>query len=84
VRDAEDKVIVADRQEFLLAGAQPLLPGIGLALWTVTIPTGNGELSITCLMVSDSLWGVCLPKGHAVRTTCPFDSPLRLGFQKCD
>src|SRR5215831_14013985 len=31
VRDAKDEVIVADRQEFLLARAQPLLPGIGLA-----------------------------------------------------
>src|SRR5882724_3228054 len=35
MRDAENDVIVADRQQFLLAGAQPLLPGIGLAFRTV-------------------------------------------------
>jgi len=52
MRDAEDEVIVADRQQFLLADAQPLLPGMGLALWAVAIATGNGELSITCLMGS--------------------------------
>src|SRR5262245_33124009 len=40
VRDAKDEVIVADRQEFLLARAQPFLPGIGLALGTVAIPAG--------------------------------------------
>ena len=55
VRDTEDKVIVADRQQFLLAGAQPLLPGIGLALWAVTIPTGvvrDGLIAATDTLVT--------------------------------
>ena len=40
MRDAENEVIVVNRQQFLLARAQPLFPGIGLALWAVAIPTG--------------------------------------------
>ena len=40
VRHAEDQVIVAHRQQFLLAGAQPLLAGVGLALRTVAISAG--------------------------------------------
>ena len=56
---------------FLLSRAQPLLPCISLALGAVTISTGNGVHSITCLMVSDFLWGVRLLKGHAVGTTHP-------------
>jgi len=46
MRHAEDQVIVAHRQKFLLAVAQPLLPGIGLALRTVPVPTRNGALPI--------------------------------------
>jgi len=52
VRHAEDQVKVANRQQFPSPGAQPLLPGIGLALGTVPVAAGNGELSITCLMGS--------------------------------
>src|SRR2546427_7684303 len=50
VRHAEDQVVVAYRQEFLLPLMQPLLPGMGLTLRAVPITTSNGELSITCLM----------------------------------
>ena len=45
----EDQVKVVYRQQFLLPGAQPLLPRIGLALRTVAVPAGNGEIPITCL-----------------------------------
>ena len=37
VRHAEDQVVVAYRQEFLLPLMQPLLPGIGLTLRAVPI-----------------------------------------------
>src|SRR6516162_1068842 len=40
VRHAEDQVKVANRQQFPSSGAQPLLPGIGLALWTVPVSAG--------------------------------------------
>src|SRR6516225_4095372 len=40
VRHAEDQVKVANRQQFPSPGAQPLLPGIGLALWTVPVAAG--------------------------------------------
>src|SRR5688572_9740047 len=38
VRDAEDEVIVAHWQQFLLPLAKPLLPCVGLTLRTVAIP----------------------------------------------
>src|SRR6516162_5237874 len=40
VRHAEDQVEVTNRQQFPSPGAQPLLPGIGLALWTVPVSAG--------------------------------------------
>ena len=40
MRNAEDKVKVAHWEQFLLSRAPPLLPGIGLAFWAVTIPAG--------------------------------------------
>ena len=52
VRYAEDQVIIAHRQEFPLPLVQPLFPRIGLALRTMSVPAGNGDLSITCLMGS--------------------------------
>ena len=40
MRHAEDQVVVADRQQFLLPGAQPLLACVGLALRTVAVSAG--------------------------------------------
>jgi hypothetical protein len=80
VRESKDQMEVADRQQFSLAVFQPAGFSQALALGAMAIPTGNGELSITCLMGSTSLWGVRLYWGRAARATRPFDSPLRLGL----
>src|SRR5215471_8259140 len=40
MRHAEDEMEIAHREQFLLSGAQPFLPCIGLALWTVAISAG--------------------------------------------
>src|SRR5208283_1872547 len=40
MRHAEDQVKVANRQQFPSPGAQPLLPGVGLALRTVPVSAG--------------------------------------------
>lgn len=48
-RHSEDDVEVLDGQQFGLAVFEPLSAGEGLALGTVTIPTRNGDLSISCL-----------------------------------
>src|SRR3974377_877563 len=40
VRHAEDQVKVASRQQFPSPGAQPLLPGVSLALRTVPVSAG--------------------------------------------
>src|SRR5436190_21528389 len=53
-RQGEDDVEVDDRQQLLLAGGNPAGFGQGLALGAMAVATGNGELSITCLMVSGS------------------------------
>jgi hypothetical protein len=45
---AEHHVEIAHREQFPSPIAQPLLACIGLTLRTVAVPTGNGELSITC------------------------------------
>ncbi len=61
LRDREDDVEVGHGQQALLAGLEPLVFLEALALGTVPIPAGNGELSITSLMGSGSLWGVDKP-----------------------
>jgi hypothetical protein len=38
----------------------------------------------SCLMGSNSLWGVARRKGMLRRASRHFDSPLRLGLQKCE
>jgi hypothetical protein len=48
----EHNMEVASGQEFSLAGCQPTLARLGLALGTVAISARNGELSISCLMGS--------------------------------
>ena len=54
----EDYVVVGNRQQLLLSRFEPLGFCQRLALGTVTVPTRNGELSITCLMGSNFLWVV--------------------------
>src|SRR5205085_2568172 len=43
MRNAEDEVEVTDGKQFALTGAEPLLAGIGLTFWTVTIAAGAGD-----------------------------------------
>ena len=54
----EDEVEILHGEQIALPGLDP--PGFvqPLALGAVPIAAGNGELSIPCLMGSDSLWGV--------------------------
>jgi hypothetical protein len=55
VRHAEDQVIIAHRQEFLLPLAQPLLPRIGLALRTMPVTArvvGDGLIAAAQASVS--------------------------------
>jgi hypothetical protein len=42
-------VEIWDRQQFGFPCRQPLCASHGLAFWAMPVPTGNGELSITCL-----------------------------------
>jgi hypothetical protein len=37
VGHAEDQVVIAGRQEFLLAGCQPFVASVGLTLWAVAV-----------------------------------------------
>ena len=55
---SEYDVEVAHRQHFGLPLGDPPVAGGCLALRTMAIAAGNGELTITCLMGSNSLWGV--------------------------
>jgi hypothetical protein len=52
VRNRENYMKVRNFKQVFSAFSQPLLAGVGLTLRAVPIPTGNGELSITCLMGS--------------------------------
>lgn len=48
--NAEDEVVVTNGKQFAFTGAEPLLAGIGLAFWTVTIAAGavrNGFIPAT-------------------------------------
>ena len=63
VRHAENDVIVGNRQDLLLPRSKPLITCVGLTLRAMPVSTCNGELSITCLMGSLSLWGLTRRKG---------------------
>jgi hypothetical protein len=56
VGNRKNQMDVRNRQEFLLAGRQPLLPGMVQTLRTMPVAAANGELTISCLMVSIFLW----------------------------
>jgi len=60
MRQREYDVEITRRQQLLFSRGNPTLARLALALWTVAIPTCNGDLSITCFMGSISLWGVPL------------------------
>jgi hypothetical protein len=49
---------IGDAEYFTLACGDPSPTATGLALRTVAIAAGNGELTITCIMESIWLWGV--------------------------
>jgi len=52
VRQSENDVRVAGRQQLAAACFQPAVARVGLALGAVPVAAGNGDLSITCLMGS--------------------------------
>jgi hypothetical protein len=54
--ERKDDVSVGGRQDFGSTRLDPALSGIGLTLGTMPVAACNGELTITCLMVSISLW----------------------------
>jgi hypothetical protein len=58
LRKSEHDVEIRNGQKLCLPFGEPLGAGRGLALGAVAIAAGNGELPITCLMGSNSLWRV--------------------------
>ena len=57
-RHRKDHMEIGDIQKLGLPVLDPLRPRQTLAFGAVSIATTNGELSITCVMGSNSLWGV--------------------------
>jgi hypothetical protein len=53
---------IARRQQLPFTLLEPADAGVALTSWAVPVATRNGELSITCLMVSNSLWRVGSPR----------------------
>jgi hypothetical protein len=49
---------IGNGQEFFLPPVDPTHPGVGLAFRAMPVSTCNGELTITCIMVSNPLWRV--------------------------
>jgi hypothetical protein len=47
-RKGENDMDVGGGQEFAAARSQPTVASLGLTLGAVSIPAGNGEISITC------------------------------------
>ena len=81
-RHGKDDMIVGNVEELGLTVFDPLRSGQRLAFWAMSIAAGNGEISITCLMESNFLWGVGRQKGMLRVASRPLNSPLRLGLQK--
>src|SRR6516164_10203178 len=68
VRHAEDQVKVANRHQFPSPGAQPLLPGIGLALWTVPVAAGVVRDGLT--PAANALIAMATECGRAATRDC--------------
>ena len=58
MREREDDVHIRHVEQVALARVEPARPRLRLTLWAVAVATGNGELTITCLMESARFWGV--------------------------
>ena len=58
VRHGEYHMKVAGGEKLALASCEPMFTRLRLALRTVPVPARNGELPITCIMGSNSLWRV--------------------------
>jgi hypothetical protein len=54
----EDDVEIARRQKLALSCRDPSLARLVLAFRAMPVTASNGEISITCVMGSISLWGV--------------------------
>ena len=68
VRHAEDQVEVANRQQFASPGAQPLLPGIGLALRTM--PVAAGVVRDGLMPTANTLIAMATECGRAATRDC--------------
>jgi len=75
MRHAEDQVKVANRQQFPSPGAQPLLPGISLALWTV--PVSAGVVRDSLMPTANAL--IAMPAECGCATTRDCAEHLELG-----
>src|SRR6266853_6378959 len=58
VRESENDMGIARGQQFGTARLKPAVARVTLTPRAMAVPAGNGELSITRLMGSNSLWGV--------------------------
>ena len=58
VRERENDMGIARGQQFGAARVKPAVARGTLTPRAMPVPAGNGELTITCLMGSNSLWGV--------------------------
>jgi hypothetical protein len=58
MRQGEYDVEVRNFEEFPFARCEPALARLCLTLRAMPVPAGNGDLPITCIMGSNSLWRV--------------------------
>jgi hypothetical protein len=78
MRQGEDDVDVGRGQQVLFPRFEPSVAGVGLAFWTMPASAGNGELPITCLMGSNSLWGVRCQKSMLQHGRTPFRLSIKI------
>ena len=68
--NAKHDVEVVHRQQFILPGAQPLLPGVGLTLRTVAISAGVERDGRSMLAFQTSV-AMAAQRGGAAALDCP-------------
>jgi hypothetical protein len=80
---SKDDVEVAHGEHFRLSFGDPPVAGCGLALRAMAIAAGNGDLPITCVMGSNSLWGVERGNRRKSNHSKPLFLPIKnLGLPK--
>ena len=84
MRQSKNGMDIACGQQFPFARLKPASARVALTSRAVPVSAGNGELSITCLMGSNSKWRVRRQERIQARVPSLWNSPLNFDLEHRD